>query len=264
MKEYSQVGGNGIGQIYDQQSAQYVDFSEVSYSWRFLERPSFDKYISDFYLPETKILEAGCGTGRVIKYLISKGIRPENIVGFDISSELLAQARQNVPGVRLFSSSVDSFELPPESVDLVVSNMVIHHFDNKTLEDFLNRTYDVLVPGGTFFFVDTDPDYLEEGRDPDNIDKWLPMQTPWGETVPYFNKHPRDILNLMDLCGFDLISGWIVRPVPEGLDADWRNYLKYFEGPSRRMAGCFKKVSEAAKKKRSNPNWKILSLTDDY
>lgn len=257
VNEQTPINSKTIGQIFDEQSGPYGDFSEESYSWKYLERPAFNKYIGDLYTPNTRVLDTGCGTGRVIKYLISRGIRPENIVGFDISGELLEKAKQNVPGVKLFQSSVDEFNLPSGSFDLVTSNMVVHCIDNEVFAKFLDRVYDVLVPGGIFFFVDTDPDYREDGRDPKNINKWLQMETPWGTTIPYFNKHPRDMLNLIDLHGFDLVSGWTFRPTKEGM-VDWKNYIKYSSGSSRRMAGRFKKVSEDVKKRRIN--WKIPSL----
>lgn len=185
---------------------------------------------------------------------------PENLVGFDVGNELLAAAERGVPGARFFQSAVDAFAFPPESVDVVVSNMVIHHLDNEALAAFLERTYDVLVPEGIFFFVDTDPDYREDGWDHANIDKWLPMETPWGTTLPYFNRHPGDLLDLIDYHGFDMERGWVLRPIPEGA-TDHENYKKYNVTPTRRMFGRFRKISRVRKDERQDPRG-IPALVD--
>jgi len=64
----------------------------------------YDAYVNDFkddlnlYKSfcdrKDKILEVGCGTGRVIKYLLDNGLN--NITGVDISEEMLALARMKL------------------------------------------------------------------------------------------------------------------------------------------------------------------------
>lgn len=64
----------------------------------------YDAYVGDFnddsnmYLSfcekGDKILEVGCGTGRVLKYLLDKGLT--NITGVDISDEMLAMAQKKL------------------------------------------------------------------------------------------------------------------------------------------------------------------------
>jgi len=64
----------------------------------------YDAYVSDFnddlalyrsFCENTdKVLEVGCGTGRVIKYLIEKGL--SDITGIDLSDKMLALARKKM------------------------------------------------------------------------------------------------------------------------------------------------------------------------
>lgn len=49
------------------------------------------KLYSSFCTKNDKILEVGCGTGRVLKYLLEKGLN--NITGVDISDEMLKTAQ---------------------------------------------------------------------------------------------------------------------------------------------------------------------------
>ena len=171
MLERKQIDGRVIGQIYDQQASAYAEFADQRFAWPYLEQPAFDKYIPDLYVPKTRVLDIGCGTGVVARHLISNGVLPQNITGIDISHEQLKQARVNTPGARFIETSAEEFDLPAGSIDLVTTNTVIHHLDNEQLGQMLDRVYDVLAPDGCYFFVDIDPDHSVEGRDPKNTNK---------------------------------------------------------------------------------------------
>lgn len=245
------------GQIYDAQAEDYAEYSESSYAWQFIERPAFDKYIPDLYLPGTKVLDVGCGSGQVARHLINRGILPENIIGLDNSGELLKLAASHIPDVMFVKSAIEDFDYPTESFDLVTQNTLFHHLDNEALNQELEVIYKILRPNGVFFFVDIDPDHTPEAQDSENVDKWVMVKTPWGTEVPFFNRDPRDLMNALDLHGFDLVTGWTLKVAGEGM-ADWKNYLYYSTHPSR-MAGRFRKVSEHAKERRQH---RIPNLSD--
>lgn len=239
-----------IGSVYDSQAAAYSEFSDDRFAWNYLERPAFDRYVSDLCTPETRVLDIGCGTGVVARHLITAGVRPENITGIDPSQGQIAQARLQTPGVRFLEGSAENFELPSRSVDLVITNTVLHHLDNQQLEEMLGRVYDVLSPNGSYFFVDVDPDHNAEGRDPQNLNKWTQVKTPWRTEVPFFNRDPRDLTNMLDRHGFDKVSGWVLPVDPEGVK-DPSNYLKYNGRPSR-MAARYTKATPLTRMIRLN------------
>jgi len=250
MLERKQIDGRVIGQIYDQQASAYAEFADQRFAWPYLEQPAFDKYIPDLYVPKTRVLDIGCGTGVVARHLISNGVLPQNITGIDISHEQLKQARVNTPGARFIETSAEEFDLPAGSIDLVTTNTVIHHLDNEQLGQMLDRVYDVLAPDGCYFFVDIDPDHSVEGRDPKNTNKWTVVKTPWGTEVPFFNRDPHDLLDMLDRHGFDKVSGWVLK-VATGEVEDPENYVRYSSRPSR-MAARYKKVSEMTRILRVN------------
>lgn len=259
MRELGPINAKVIGRIYDEQAASYTKFADDRFAWRYLEEPAFDKYISDLYHPETRVLVIGCGTGTEVRHFISRGVRPENIVAMDVSEEQLKVARRTTKGPVYIQSSIEDFYFPASSVDLVITNTVLHHFDNEVLSQMLAKTYRILKPNGTYFFVEVDPDHSPDGIKPENENEWTVVKTPWETEVPFFNRHPEDLMEALDRHGFDKVSGWLLKVSPEGA-IDPENYAKYISHPSR-MAARFKKVPELAKIMREN-NVQIPSLVE--
>lgn len=250
MGEPRPIDGKSIGALYDQQATAYTEFADERYAWQYLEKPAFDRYISDLYTPETRVLDIGCGTGVVARHLVSRGVLPQNIIGIDTSSKLLEHARTQTPGVTFLECAADDFVLPKGSINLVITNTVLHHLDNETLERMLDKIYDALSPDGTYFFVEINPDHNAEGRDPRNTNQWTTVTTPWGTKVPFFNRDPSDLFDMFDRHGFDKVSGWLLNVAPEGI-ADPENYAYYSSRPSR-MATRWRKAPDVDKILRVN------------
>ncbi len=228
------ITGADIGKIYDRQATEYSHFAEESYTWRFIEKPAFDKYIPDFYKPETRVIDVGCGEGRVIRHLIDRGIRPENIVGVDPSEELIKIAQSKSPGVKFIVSPFEEVDLPANSFDLATSNMVFHHMDVSTMIDAVDNLYKLMVPSGKLFVVDThtlhDKTY-EQGI----INDWVEQMTPWGTKTYSYNRHPMTNFDIYDIFGFDWNGGTINEPLPVSDEGrvDPVRFERYTTHPSR-------------------------------
>jgi SAM-dependent methyltransferase len=119
----------------------------------------YDAYVNDFkedielYCTfcnkNNRILEVGCGTGRVIKYLLEKGLT--NITGIDISDEMLLIAR--------------------DKLDKHLNNNVLKLEKHNFSRDSLKGSFDkALITYYTFNYVLDKPDnflrniYLSMGR----------------------------------------------------------------------------------------------------
>lgn len=89
------------------------------------------------------ILDAGCGTGQVLADLAGP---QRQLMGLDLSREMLDHARQRVPGARLLQGDCQKLPLADEQVDLVLNTLSFHWYPQPiaALSEFLR----VLRPGG--------------------------------------------------------------------------------------------------------------------
>lgn len=254
------IPGSEVGKIYDAQAAEYSAFAENSYTWRYIERPGFDRYISDFYRSDTRLLDVGCGTGRVIGHMIARGVKAKHIVGADPSSKLVAEANVKYPSVSLINADALSMPFRNGAFDLVTANMVIHHLSREELAVFLDRAYEVLKPDGVLFFVDTDPDHSSETLA--RLNNWMTQETPWGSKIPAFIHDMYELLlDSIYYAGFELGSGWTL-PVAEEGKADMERYAHYTNRPSRLAARLFKVSAEEKKRRLADAGKTITSWTD--
>ncbi|HIH31555.1 TPA: class I SAM-dependent methyltransferase [Candidatus Woesearchaeota archaeon] len=94
-----------------------------------------------------KILEIGCGAGSICAYLNSRGF---NIIGTDVSKELLDYAKRNHKGCKFFKMSGDKLRFKDEYFDAVLSFDVLEHIPN--VKKHLLEVKRVLRPNGHYLF----------------------------------------------------------------------------------------------------------------
>lgn len=95
-----------------------------------------------------RVLEAGCGTGR---WLESLAVAQAWLVGLDLSSGMLAQARQAGRGQRLVCGHACQLPFAPHSFDLVFCVNALHHFGDPA--GFIAAATASLKPGGCLAII---------------------------------------------------------------------------------------------------------------
>lgn len=102
-----------------------------------------------------KVLDAGCGSGVLCRYLEGQGIH--NIHGCDLSSESLKHAKENTrnKSTQYFKHNIS--ESPTkEKYDLIFNRFVAHHLGPKEFEKVAKNFYNSLDISGKIVIIDLD------------------------------------------------------------------------------------------------------------
>ena len=100
--------------------------------------------------PGMVCVDLGCGGGRLALELARLGA---SVVGVDVSDAMIermeSQAKkEGLSGVKGIVSPIEHLSLPPESVDLVISNYALHHLLDADKAKVVRAAYGWLRPGG--------------------------------------------------------------------------------------------------------------------
>ena len=103
---------------------------------------------------EMKVLEIGCGVGRVTRALSEVF---GQVYGVDVSSEMIRQAKTALadrPNVHLFQNNgMDLTVLGDLEVDFAFSSIVFQHIPSRAvIETYVREVHRLLRPGGLFKF----------------------------------------------------------------------------------------------------------------
>jgi malonyl-CoA O-methyltransferase len=105
-------------------------------------------------LARTTFLEFGCGTGRNLAALKARGA--SNLIGFDFSSAMLAEARNRDGNWTLFQADMSAqIPLPDQSVDFILFSLTLEHVAD--LVPPLREARRLLRAGGAIQIIEIHP-----------------------------------------------------------------------------------------------------------
>ena len=116
----------------------------------------FDQLLRGRIRPGMRVLDAGCGHGRNLVYLLGAGIEvfaidedPNAILAV---RALAARSAPALPATHFKVESVEAMTIPDASMDVVISSAVLHFArDDAHFEAMVRRMWRTLVPGGLLF-----------------------------------------------------------------------------------------------------------------
>lgn len=106
--------------------------------------------ILDLVRPEARLLELGCGTGRISIPLLERGL---NLIGCDLSSPMLKRFQEKFPAVRIAQANATMLPFPTAGFDAALTVHVLHLIP--AWREVLREIRRVLAPGGVYLNVKT-------------------------------------------------------------------------------------------------------------
>lgn len=112
------------------------------------------EYVETYIRPKEgdRILDIGCGTGRILRYL------PEcDYLGADLSEQYIDRARKRVFAgrTRFISSDINEFlSESKERFDIIIGYGLLHHLNDGEAVAMIRRAKDSLLPGGRLVTID--------------------------------------------------------------------------------------------------------------
>jgi tellurite methyltransferase len=116
----------------------------------------FDQLLRGHITPEMRIVDAGCGHGRNLVYLLREGYQ---VFGVDADRRAIDAVRQlaqslapDRPSDNFRVEAVEAMSFADAFADVAISSAVLHFArDDQHFDAMLRGTWRVLKPGGLFF-----------------------------------------------------------------------------------------------------------------
>jgi SAM-dependent methyltransferase len=107
-------------------------------------------------MPGMRVLDAGCGPGRNLVYLLREGYE---VFASDQNPEAIAQTRAlaatlapHLPADNFRVEAIESIAYPPDTFDLIICSAVLHFArDDAHFHAMLHNLWRILRPGGLLF-----------------------------------------------------------------------------------------------------------------
>jgi 2-polyprenyl-3-methyl-5-hydroxy-6-metoxy-1,4-benzoquinol methylase len=116
----------------------------------------FDQLLRERITPGMRVLDAGCGFGRNLVYLLREGYE---VFGMDSSAHAIQDVRRlaasrapALPANNFRVETIEQTSFPAEFAHVVISSAVLHFANDDThFQAMLRSTWKLLKPGGLFF-----------------------------------------------------------------------------------------------------------------
>ena len=106
--------------------------------------------------PGDRIVDLGCGAGRVSLRLAERGARVLAVDGNQAALRRLETTARDrsLTGLEVLARPIDCLSLPARSADLIVTSYALHRLRDSDKQRLVAAAYHWLRPGGTFIVAD--------------------------------------------------------------------------------------------------------------
>ncbi len=124
--------------------------------------------------PETRILDYGCGWGRMSRFLL-RTVKEENVFGVDVEERTVSVAQKAMPEATFECIAPgDALPFDDQSFDIVFSNSVFSHLSEVAHKHYMAELARCLKSGGKLL-----ASFLEAYH----LERWVGRNDPWLEGI---------------------------------------------------------------------------------
>jgi cyclopropane fatty-acyl-phospholipid synthase-like methyltransferase len=106
----------------------------------------FDKMALKFVRSKSRVLSAGCGSGREVRYLVR--VLKCKVLGIDVSQEMISRSMKEVPEADYKLADISSYK-SPEKFDFITCMFnTINYLSFSERKRFVENSYENLKKGG--------------------------------------------------------------------------------------------------------------------
>ena len=188
----------------------------------------FDQLLKGRISPGMRVLDAGCGSGRNLVYLLREGYE---VYGVDADAQAVDSVRSlartlapALPASNFRVEAVEHMSFDDACADVVVSNTVLHLArDDSHFESMLLESWRVLKPGGLFFcrlasLIGMESQFERiQGRryrSPDGAERYLVDEVLLGSLTERLGGELADPLKTTVVQNQRSMTTWVVRKKP--------------------------------------------------
>lgn len=131
--------------IYDEIAEKYAKIFDKDLS----DIPFIKKFLT-YVKPKGKILDLGCGTGRITSEYVKKGF---DSIGVDLSEKMIDIAKKNHPKIKFICKNMRKIEFKPESFEAISLAYSLFHLEKRDVPAFLKKISVFLKKEGILFMV---------------------------------------------------------------------------------------------------------------
>lgn len=202
---------NDVQGSYDRVAAEYARriFGELEH--KLLDRQLLDRFAARVQ-KFGPVCDLGCGPGHVARYINERGVQ---VIGVDLSAEMVEQARRLNPRVEFRQGNMLSLDIADGAWGGIVAFYSIIHVARAEIAIALTEMKRVLRPGGLLLVA------FHVGDETVHLDEW------WGQrvSVDFLFFRPNEISDVLRAVGFEIEEIVERGPYPEVEHQSRRAYI---------------------------------------
>lgn len=173
--------------------------------WSLVEKKAWEYQFDKSLIGKTaKMLDLGCGAGKIVDLAIKRGVPASGIVGLDLNTKLTNWCKEMWPEVTFVRGScVNLVDLVGQygPFDLVTAHMLFNHLDDDQYQMTLEQIFSILKPGGDLIYMIPSPYKTTDISEAVNLQSGMRVdEAPWGGiTNHYFRSHLEEHYRLIKL-----------------------------------------------------------------